>query len=270
MSNALYVKAVLLGLVEGLTEFLPISSTGHLIVAGDWLQFTRGNAKSFEVFIQLGAILAVCWIYRARLTATVREFGQTATANRFGLNIAVAFLPAACVGFLAHDFIKSALFKPVVVAWALIIGGLVILLIERRVRATPVASIEAIAPMQAFKIGLAQVAALIPGVSRSGATIMGGMLSGLNRQTATEFSFFLAIPVMFAATCYDLAKEWRHLGRADLGLFVLGFVTAFFSALLAIRVLLRFVSQHSFAVFAYYRIAFGLLLLWFYYPRNGS
>lgn len=264
MDTATYLKAILLGIVEGFTEFLPISSTGHLIVASDWLNFNRGQAASFEVFIQLGAIMSVCWHYRARLGGILRDLGRTAPANRFALNIAIAFMPAAIVGFLVHDHIKSVLFSPLVVAWALIVGGIAILIIEHRVTTPQVVDTDGIAPSQALQIGCAQVLALIPGVSRSGATIMGGMLSGLNRRAATEFSFFLAIPMMFAATLFDLAKSWQELGVEDIGVFAIGFAVAFASALLTINFLLRFVSQHSFAVFAYYRIVFGAFLLWYY------
>ncbi|MGD9601075.1 MAG: undecaprenyl-diphosphate phosphatase [Gammaproteobacteria bacterium] len=264
MDTATYLKAVLLGIVEGLTEFLPISSTGHLIIAGDWLDFNRGSAGSFEVFIQLGAILSVCWFYRERLAAVVRDLGRSPAANRFALNLGIAFVPAAAVGFFAHGHIKAMLFNPTVVAWALIAGGIAILLVERHLSAPRALSADSVTPRQALQIGCAQVLALIPGVSRSGATIMGGMVSGLDRRAATEFSFFLAIPMMFAATVYDLAKGWGELGTEDIGIFAVGFVTAFVSALAAIKFLLRYVSQHSFAAFAWYRIVFGALLLWFY------
>ncbi len=265
MDLATFWKAVVLGIVEGLTEFLPVSSTGHLILVSDWLDFNRGHAASFEIFIQLGAILSVCWFYRVRLRDVIRGVGREPGANRFIVNLAIAFLPAAVVGYFAHDFIKATLFSPTVVAWALIIGGVAILGIERWARENPGAD-NAVTPRQALQIGLAQVLALIPGVSRSGATIMGGMVAGLNRRNATEFSFFLAIPMMFAATLYDLGKNWQALGQDDAGLFAVGFITAFMSALLTIKFLLNFVSQHSFAVFAYYRIVFGGLLLWL----NGS
>lgn len=261
------LKAILLGIIEGLTEFLPISSTGHLIIASEWLQFDQGRdgtAASFEVFIQLGAILSVCWYYRTRLAAVARDFGRTPEANRFARNLAIAFLPAAVVGFLAHDQIKAVLFTPVVVAWALIVGGFAILAIERWLGRAAVASPDLVTARQAFQIGCAQVLALIPGVSRSGATIMGGMLSGLDRHAATEFSFFLAIPMMFAATLFDLAKSWNQLGRDDLGVFLVGFVAAFLSALATISFLLRYVSRHTFTAFAVYRIVFGTLLLWYY------
>ncbi len=262
--DTLYLKAFLLGIVEGLTEFLPVSSTGHLIIANDWLDFEGHRAASFDVFIQLGAILSVCWHYRTRLTGLLHEIGHSAPAQRFAMNLALAFLPAAVVGFLVHDQIKRVLFSPIVVAWALIIGGAAILIIERSVAAPRVTATDELSARQALQIGCAQVLALIPGVSRSGATIMGGMLSGLDRRTATEFSFFLAIPVMFAATFFDLAKSWQHLGASDVGVFAVGFVTAFVSALLSIKLLLRFVSQHSFAIFAWYRIVFGAFLLWYY------
>jgi len=264
VDTAIYLKAILLGIVEGLTEFLPISSTGHLIIASDWLDFNRGHGASFEVFIQLGAILSVCWFYRERLGAILRELGRTAPANRFALHIGIAFLPAAVVGFFAHSHIKAVLFTPTAVAWALIVGGIAILFIEHRMRRNPYHGTDEMTAGRAFKIGCAQVLALIPGVSRSGATIMGGMLSGLDRRAATEFSFFLAIPMMFAATLYDLAKSWRTLDSQDVGVFAVGFVTAFASALLAIKFLLHFVSRHDFTVFAWYRIVFGLGLLWYY------
>jgi undecaprenyl-diphosphatase len=252
---------VLLGIVEGLTEFLPISSTGHLILASDWLEFNRADAKTFEVVIQLGAILSVCWHFRRRLGGVVQGLGRDDDSRRFVLNLLLAFLPAAVVGGLLHGFIKQVLFSPLVVAIALIVGGIAILLVERLAPAPRVHHIEGISPGLALKIGLAQTLALIPGVSRSGATIMGGMACGLSRQAATEFSFFLAIPVMFAATAYDLAKNWQHLSEESIGVFALGFAAAFLSALAAIRFLLRFVSTHDFRPFAWYRIGFGLLVL---------
>ncbi|MSR14695.1 MAG: undecaprenyl-diphosphate phosphatase [Gammaproteobacteria bacterium] len=264
MDTTLYAKAILLGIVEGLTEFLPISSTGHLILASEWLKFNRGGPQSFEVFIQLGAILSVCWFYRVRLRAVAHNLGTEPSANRFVWNLIIAFIPAALVGFFAHDYIKAALFSPRVVAIALIAGGFAILAVERWFTRPTLHETDEITPRFALQIGLAQVLALIPGVSRSGATIMGGMVCGLNRRAATEFSVFLAIPMMFAATLYDLAKNWNALGVADIGVFATGFVTAFISALLAIRFLIQFVSQHSFVVFAHYRIIFGVFLLWMY------
>ncbi len=264
MNEALYLKAALLGVVEGLTEFLPISSTGHLIVVGDWLDFNRDADKTFEIFIQLGAILSVCWYYRDRLREVAKGVGRRGDANRFVLNLLIAFLPAAAIGFIAHDTIKKWLFSPRVVAYAMLLGGLAILLIEYALKRRTSTADVGPTRTQALQIGCAQVLALIPGVSRSGATIMGGMVTGLSRPAATEFSFFLAIPVMFAATAYDLLKSWNTLVVDDLGVFVVGFVMAFISALATIRFLLRFVSQHSFAVFAYYRLIFGAWLLWHY------
>lgn len=261
MDLSLFLKAVLLGIVEGLTEFLPISSTGHLILASDWLEFNRADAKTFEVVIQLGAILSVCWHFRQRLSGVARGLGRDDESRRFVLNLILAFLPAAVMGGLLHGFIKQVLFSPLVVAVALIVGGVVILLVERLAPAPRVTSVDTISPSLALKIGFAQTLALIPGVSRSGATIMGGMACGLSRQAATEFSFFLAIPVMFAATAYDLFKSWEHLSQDSIGVFAAGFVAAFLSALAAIRFLLRFVSTHDFRPFAWYRIGFGLLVL---------
>jgi len=256
------LKALVLGVVEGLTEFLPVSSTGHLILAGEWLEFNRPEAKTFEVVIQLGAILSVCWHFRARLWPVAASVHHSPAAQQFVLRLLVAFLPAAVLGLLFHGFIKSVLFSPTVVAWALIGGGLAILVVERLAGQPRVTSIEDLDLKLAFKIGLCQSLALIPGVSRSGATIMGGMWLGVSRQCATEFSFFLAIPVMFAATIFDLYKSWDTLTLGALPVFATGFVAAFLSALAAVRFLLRFVATHSFVSFAWYRIAFGLLVLW--------
>jgi undecaprenyl-diphosphatase len=256
-----YLKAVLLGVVEGLTEFLPVSSTGHLILASEWLEFTRRDAKTFEVVIQLGAILSVCWHFRHRLHDVCGGLAHGADAQRFVRNLALAFLPAALAGGLLHGFIKQVLFAPVVVAWALIAGGFAILAVERWAPAARITRVDDITAGLALRIGLAQTLALVPGVSRSGATIMGAMACGLSRQAATEFSFFLAIPVMFAATAFDLAQSWDDLGADSLGVFAIGFVAAFASALVAIRLLLRFVATHDFRPFAWYRIAFGIVVL---------
>ncbi len=263
MSFFLLLTALLLGALEGLTEFLPISSTGHLIIAGDALDFTGERAKTFEIFIQLGAILSVVWHYRTKLIETASAF-QEATARRFWLNLLVAFAPAAIVGFALHRQIKAHLFNPTSVALALIVGGLLILAIERWQRGVRVHALEEIHTSDALKIGLAQVLALFPGISRAGATIMGGMVIGLSRRTATEFSFFLAIPTMFAATVFDLVQNRALLAAGDSLLFAAGFVTAFLSALVVIRAFLRYVSQHTFVPFAYYRIGFGLLVLLYY------
>lgn len=259
-----YLQALVLGLIEGVTEFLPISSTGHLIVAGDLLGFTGEKEKTFSIVIQLGAILAVCWHYRARLGRLVLGLGSEPAARRFALNLAVAMVPSMVLGLLLHGLIRSVLFSPMVVAVALVVGGGIILLIESRQRAPRVAEVEAMSLRDAFLVGCAQTAALIPGTSRSGATIMGGLLVGLSRKAATEFSFFLAIPTMFAATALDLYKNWRLLGSEDLGWFAVGFAAAFLSALWAVRFLLHFIASHTFAAFAWYRIGFGLLLVAWY------
>lgn len=264
MDLATFAIALVLGLLEGLTEFLPISSTGHLIIAGDLLGFTGARAASFKIVIQLGAILAICWFYRHKLIDVARGLPADPSARRFLLNLAVAFIPAAALGFLFHDFIKRYLFSPVVVATALIAGGVVILIIEWRGHRVTTATVEAIGWRDALKVGIAQAAALIPGVSRSGATIMGGLVSGLSRRAATEFSFFLAIPVMFGATAFDLFKSWDILRPDDLPVFVTGFVAAFASAVVAVRFLLRYIASHDFTVFAWYRIGFGLLVLAYY------
>lgn len=262
MDYSLFLKAVGLGIIEGLTEFLPVSSTGHLILAGQYLAFTRADAKTFEVVIQLGAILAVCWHFRARLLGVATTLGHANSARRFVGNLFLAFLPVAVLGVALHGFIKQVLYAPQVVAWALIVGGFLILFIERRAAPTQDYAVEDLSPQLAFKIGCAQALALVPGVSRSGATIMGALWLGVSRQSATEFSFFLAIPVMFAATAFDVLKSWQTLSADSLPLFAVGLVAAFLSALVAIRFLLHFVANHSFVAFAWYRIAVGLLTLW--------
>jgi len=257
--------AVLLGIVEGLTEFLPVSSTGHLIVAGSLLDYTGEKAKVFEIAIQAGAILAVCWEFRAKLVAVVRGLGSDAAARRFVVNLAIAFLPAAALGLLLGKAIKAALFAPVPVALAFIAGAFVILWAERRQRAQPEAiridNIDAMRWSDALKVGCAQALALIPGTSRSGATIIGGMLFGLSRKAATEFSFFLAIPTLLAACGYELVRNRHLLASADLPAFGVGFAAAFVSAFLCVRWLLRYVSHNDFVPFAWYRIAFGAVIL---------
>ena len=257
--------AAILGLVEGLTEFLPVSSTGHLIVAGSLLNFTGERAKLFEIVIQAGAIVAVCWEYRARLFAVARGLLHERAAQRFVLNLLIAFLPAAVLGLAFAGAIKARLFAPVPVAGAFIAGALVILWAERRQRTRPdsvrIRSVDELSWTDALKIGLAQAFALIPGTSRSGATIIGGMLFGLSRQAATEFSFFLAIPTLFAATGYDLVKNRHLLSTGDLSMIAVGFAVAFVSAFFTIRALLRYVAHHDFVPFAWYRIAFGLVIL---------
>ncbi len=265
MDLTLALQAIVMGLVEGLTEFLPISSTGHLILAGSLLDFTDEKAKVFEIVIQAGAILAVCWEYRVRIASVVGGLTSDPKAQRFALNVFVAFLPLAVLGLIFGKMIKSALFKPVPVAMAFIIGGLIILWVERRNRLTPpvvrVQTVEDMTVMDAFKVGCAQAMALIPGTSRSGATIIGAMLFGLPRKAATEFSFFLAIPTLLLATVYSLIKEREMLSMADLPVFGLGSIAAFISAFLCVRWLLRYISTHDFTFFAWYRIAFGILVI---------
>ncbi|HWB41538.1 MAG TPA: undecaprenyl-diphosphate phosphatase [Gemmatimonadales bacterium] len=262
MTPELFAKAVILGLVEGATEFIPVSSTGHLIVVSEWLGQVDERAKTFDIFIQLGAILAIVWLYRSRLVRAVAGVGHDPVSRRFVLNLTIAFLPAAAVGFLIHDWIKERLFNTPVVAAAMVVGGVAILLIERWGPRTRFPEVTDVAQSTALGIGLAQVLSLIPGTSRSGATIMGGYALGLSRKAATEFSFFLAIPIMFAATLFDLAKAAGSLTPADVPFFVTGFLMSFVSALVVVKAFLSYVSNHSFAVFAWYRIGFGAVLLW--------
>ena len=259
------LTAAILGLVEGLTEFLPVSSTGHLIVAASLLNYTGDKAKLFEIVIQAGAILAVCWEYRRKLIGVAAGLFSDRAAQRFAINVGVAFLPAAILGLAFSRLIKAHLFAPVPVASAFVVGAFVILWAERRQRRNPetvrIESVDQMRWSDALKIGLAQALALIPGTSRSGATIIGGMLFGLSRPAATEFSFFLAIPTLLAATGYELVRNRALLVADDLAMIALGFVVAFISALLVVRWLLRYVAHHDFVPFAWYRIAFGLVIL---------
>ena len=264
MDLALLLTALILGAVEGLTEFLPVSSTGHLIIVGDFLGFNSAHAKTFQIFIQLGAILAVVWHYRQRLGSFITGLNQ-GVAQRFWLNLVIAFVPAALAGLALHKQIKAYLFNPTAVAGALIVGGVIILLIERTPRRVRVRDLESLRPSDALKIGIAQTVSLFPGVSRAGATIMGGLLTGLSRTTATEFSFFLAIPTMLAATSYELFASRHLLSPESTALFVVGFVTAFATALIVIKAFLAYVAGHNFAAFAYYRIVFGLLVLIYFW-----
>ena len=261
----LLVKAAILGVVEGLTEFLPISSTGHLILAGSLLGFAGEKEKMFDVAIQTGAMLSVIWYFRARIAATVAGIAREPRAQRFALNVVIAFLPAAVLGVLFAKYIKAWLFKPVPVAIAFIVGGLVILWVESRHRrgvARPrIHDIDSLGAGDALRLGIAQAFALIPGTSRSGATIIGGMLFGLSRQVATEFSFFLAIPTLIGAGVYDTWKYRHLLGAGDVPMFAVGLVFAFFSALACVHWLIRYVATHDFVPFAWYRIAFGLVVL---------
>jgi undecaprenyl-diphosphatase len=261
MDFILLGKALILGIVEGLTEFLPISSTGHLILVGDLLDFNDEKGKIFEIVIQCGAILAVCWEYRVKIGSVLANLPRERSAQRFAVNLLVAFVPVAILGLLFGKAIKAALFKPIPVAIAFIAGGLIILWAERRKHSITVDSIDDMTWKDALKVGLAQCLALIPGTSRAGSTIIGGLFFGLSRRAATEFSFFLAIPTLFAATLYEVVK-YRHLFHGgDLGLFLVGSVTSFISAFLCVRWLLRFISHHDFSAFAWYRIAFGLVVL---------
>ncbi|CAM8658314.1 BacA Undecaprenyl pyrophosphate phosphatase [Oxalobacteraceae bacterium] len=265
MEILLAVKIIIMGVVEGLTEFLPISSTGHLILAGSLLNFTGEKVKVFEIVIQAGAMLAVCWEYRERIAHVARNFYRDNAARRFVINLIVAFLPAVVLGLLFGKIIKAHLFKPVPVALAFIVGAIVILIVERRQRLQPegprVDSVDDMTVLDAFKVGCAQCFALIPGTSRSGASIIGAMIFGLSRKAATEFSFFLAIPTLFGATIYSLYKERDLLSLADLPMFGLGALAAFVSAFLCVRWLLRYISTHDFTIFAWYRIVFGFVVL---------
>ena len=259
------IKIIIMGIVEGLTEFLPISSTGHLILAGSLLDFTGEKVKLFEIVIQAGAMLAVCWEYRLRIAQVLSGLSTQPAARKFVLNLLVAFLPAVVLGLAFGKMIKAHLFAPVPVAAAFIVGAFLILWIERSQRLRPVAArIEAVDDMSlldAFKVGCAQCLALIPGTSRSGASIIGAMAFGLSRKAATEFSFFLAIPTLFGATVYSLYKERALLSVTDLPMFGLGGLAAFISAFFCVRWLLRYISTHDFTLFAWYRIVFGLFIL---------
>ena len=269
MDLYLLLKAVILGVVEGLTEFLPISSTGHLILVGDLLNFNDERGKAFEVIIQFGAILAVCWEFREKLLKVALSFTSSPNSRRFVFNLLIASIPAMGLAFLFGKYIKAVLFAPIPVASAFIVGALIIFWAERRQERASLAkshihSVDDLSPLDALKVGLAQCAALIPGTSRSGATIIGGMLFGLPRTVATEFSFFLAIPVIGGATAYELLKLWKNpvaiSGEFGIAI-VIGFIAAFISAFICVRWLIHYVAHHNFIPFAWYRIAFGLLVL---------
>jgi len=262
MDLALFVKALVMGVVEGLTEFLPVSSTGHLILAGDLLGFSDEKAKVFDIVIQTGAMLAVVWEYRVKFWDVLAGLASDRAAQRFALNLAIAFLPAAVLGLAFSKAIKAHLFHPVPVALASIVGAFIILWVERSLRPTVrIQRVDEMSWRDALKVGLAQAFALIPGTSRSGATIIGGMLFGLSRRAATEFSFFLAVPTLVAAGAYDFWKNRALFDAGDIGLFAVGSVTAFIAAFLCVRWLLRYVATHDFTPFAWYRIAFGLIIL---------
>ena len=274
MDLILILKALILGVVEGLTEFLPISSTGHLILAGHLLNFNDDKGKAFEVIIQLGAILAVCWEFRVKIIGIVAGLGRRPLSNRFALNIIIASTPAILLALIFGKMIKAHLFSPIPVAIAFIVGGLIILWAEklesikqknRKVLIRTIEHVEDLTPKDAIKVGLVQCAALIPGTSRSGATIIGGMLLGLPRAVATEFSFFLAIPVITGATFYELYKLQSEIAGIDWTTFgpvlAAGFIAAFISATLCVRWLIQYVSHNNFKPFAWYRIVFGLIVL---------
>jgi undecaprenyl-diphosphatase len=259
------IKAFVLGIVEGLTEFLPVSSTGHLILAGDWLSFDSGSGNVFEVVIQLGAILAVCWLYREKILALIGGvLRREAAALAFAGAVLVAFVPSVVIGFLALKAIKLYLFKPVIVAITLMVGGVIILWVEERAKVVTTEVADRITWRQAVIVGLAQVVSMIPGTSRSGATIVGGMLGGMSRSAATEFSFFLAIPTMIGASVLDLAKNGGHLASQEIAAIAVGFVVAFVSAVVVVKFLIRYVAHHTLGVFAWYRIGFGALLFAWY------
>lgn len=262
MDILLLIKAAILGVVEGATEFLPISSTGHLILAGDLLNFMDHAKRSvFEIAIQLGAILAVVWEYRTRFVSTFAGIGRDPLANRLIVNLAIAFLPLAMLGLAFGDTIKHYLFKPVPVALAFIIGALIILWAEKRQHTVTIHSVDDIRPQDALKLGLAQAVALIPGMSRSGSTIIGGLFFGLSRKAAAEFSFFLAVPTLGIASVYSMYKDRALLSMDDMGAWAMGFIFAFISAMIAVRALIRYVSHHDFTIFAWYRIVFGIIVL---------
>lgn len=255
------LQALILGIVEGLTEFLPISSTGHQIIVADLLGFGGERAMAFNIIIQLGAILAVVWEYRRKIFDVVLGLPKQAEAQRFTVNLLIAFFPAVILGVAFADVIHAYLFNPITVAVALVLGGLIMLWAERRVHRVSVQSVEQMSWKDALKVGCAQCLAMIPGTSRSGATIIGGLLFGLSRKAATEFSFFLAMPTMVGAAVYS-GYKYRELFQAgDLPVFAVGFVTSFIFAMIAVRALLKFIANHSYVTFAWYRILFGLLIL---------
>ncbi|CAN5403266.1 undecaprenyl-diphosphate phosphatase [soil metagenome] len=265
MDLILFAKAVIMGIVEGVTEFLPISSTGHLILTGSLIGFTEETVKSaklFDIVIQAGAIFAVVLVYWQRVTSTVKGLGSDPKAQRFAINVAIGFLPAAILGALFSKAIKAHLFTPAVVASTFIIGGIIILWAERRPKSTVrIESVDDMTPLDALKVGIAQCFALVPGTSRSGATIIGGMLFGLSRKAATDFSFFVGIPTLIGASIYSLYKERANISMADAPLMLVGTFVSFVVAWVVVRWLLRYIASHDFVPFAWYRIAFGIVVL---------
>ncbi|AFZ69052.1 undecaprenyl-diphosphate phosphatase [Deinococcus peraridilitoris] len=262
-----YLAAAISGVVEGITEFLPISSTGHLIVTSELLRFDTQGA--FEIIIQLGAVLSVVWFYRQQLLRQAREVRTNTGTRRFWLGVLLAFLPAALVGFLLGDLISQYLFKPTVVASSLIVGGVVMWLVESRPQRSEAVSVEQVRPMQALTIGVIQLLALVPGVSRSASTIIGGMLTGLSRPAATEFSFYLSMPTLGAASLYSLLKHRDEVATQGWGVVAIGLVVSFIVALLAIGWLLRYISRHDFKGFAVYRVFAGIAILLFFHFRGN-
>ena len=265
MDVILLLKAIVMGLVEGATEFIPVSSTGHLILTQELIRFEGAKADTFSIFIQLGAILAVVWLYRTKVIGVFSNAATDPVARQMLVNLAIAFVPAALTGFLIYDWMKETLFNPVTVAWALLVGGVVILAIEKWDPKVEVEDVDHIPARKALGIGIAQILSLFPGVSRAGATIMGARSLGLSRRAATEFSFFLAIPMMVMATAYDLFKSRGILSVADAPVFAVGFIVSFISALIVVKAFLAFVSRKSFVGFAWYRIIFGALLLIYFW-----
>lgn len=265
----LIFKTIFLGIVEGLTEFLPISSTGHLIVCADMIKFNNEFASLFEIVIQLGAILAVVWLYREKILSLIKTAFKDKKSLDFIINLIIAFIPASLVGFFFHGIIKHYLFNPITVSFALILGGYIIIYIENKKIQVKIQEAFDINKKSALIVGLAQILSLIPGVSRAASTIMGGVCSGLSRKASAEFSFFLAIPIMFAATFYDLYKSSAVLNTDSIVIIAIGFISAFVSAVIVIKWFIKYISTKDFKVFGWYRILFGAFLLGFYYFVKG-
>tara|TARA_B110000037_G_scaffold172168_1_gene195606 strand:+ start:213 stop:1010 length:798 start_codon:yes stop_codon:yes gene_type:complete len=256
--------ALLLGVIEGVTEFLPVSSTGHLIIGAELLNFTDPSSKVFEIFIQLGAIFAVVAEYRNKILHTFIGIQTDKVAQDFTKNLIIAFIPAAILGFFFHNLIKLYLFNPIVVGVALIAGGILMIIIEKKLPYRPKVDVDKISNKQALIVGMAQCFSLIPGVSRSASTIMGGLISGLDRKTATEFSFFLAIPIIFAASIFDLYSNIDILSKSDIPIFIVGFITAFLSSYFIIKIFIWFVANNTFVIFGWYRILVGCLTIYYF------
>jgi len=265
MDTILIIKAIILGIIEGLTEFIPVSSTGHLIIFGKFLQFQNNDGHLFEIAIQLGAILAVCFLYKDKLLATAKTCHNSPESRGFICKVFIAFIPSVIVGVLFYELIKTVFFSSTVVAISLILGGVVILLVEKYYKKPTLKTVDKIDMKTALKIGFYQTISIIPGVSRSGATIVGGLLSKLNRKTATEFSFFLSIPTIAGATFFDIYKNWSLITIDSLSIIAIGFVVSFISSIFVIKWLINFVSHNNFKVFGWYRIMLGLLILGFTY-----